>query len=366
MKRKVLVVDDSRSMGQFLTAVLNKDPDLQVVGQAFDPFEARDMIKKINPDVLTLDVEMPRMDGITFLRNLMRLHPMPVVMLSSLTSAGAEVTLDALALGAVDFAVKRHPGTPEGMEAYARDIRSRVRAAALVDKPATEVKSSDHKRWVAGMLATPAASADVHRVIAIGASTGGPAALGDVFGSLDLADSCAVISQHMPSHFMNAFARRLDTLGSCHVKEAEEGEVLMPGTAYVAPGDKHLTVCRKGLHLHALISDEAKRNDHRPSVDVMYESVARAVGSSAVAVLLTGMGVDGAAGMELVKRRGGLTVAQDEASSVVWGMPGSAVRDGSVDAVLSLGAIAPLINEISKCSLTSRAQSGAAKVSVNI
>ncbi|MEM6638390.1 MAG: chemotaxis response regulator protein-glutamate methylesterase [Pseudomonadota bacterium] len=356
-KKKVLIVDDSRSMGKFLTMVINRDPQLEVVGHALDPFEARDLIKRLNPDVLTLDVEMPRMDGITFLRNLMRLRPMPVVMLSSLTAAGAEVTLDALQIGAVDFAVKQQPADNQEMVAYASDIVMRVRNAALSAhrSVSSQAETGDHNAIIGRSMDVKSASPDVHRVIALGASTGGPAAITEIFKSLQLHDSCMVLSQHMPAHFMEAFANRLNTVGSVRVTLARDGDCLRPGTVYVAPGNQHLVVRRKGREIVAFTSDGPRVHDHRPSVDVMFNSVAEAVGASALGVLLTGMGHDGAQGMCAVRRAGGATVAQDEASSVVWGMPGSAVEAGGADTVDTLSGIASLISSVSRRPMVGRA-----------
>lgn len=353
--RKVLIVDDSKSMGQFLTMILNQDPALDVVGHALDAFEARDMIKQLNPDVLTLDVEMPRMDGITFLRNLMRLRPMPVVMLSSLTAAGAEVTLDALAIGAVDFAVKRHPADDEQMQAYAADIRNRVRHAAMAVPPSSRAdvrrsmeRSSGHSHLIGRGLSARAASRTLHRVIAVGASTGGPAAVSDVLKSLVIPESCVLLSQHMPAHFMEAYADRLDHSGRSRVVMATDGQVLEPGKVYVAPGDRHIVLRKCEGVLSVRTSDAPKRHDHRPSVDVMFESVAEVLGESALGVILTGMGQDGAEGLCKLRAAGAITVAQDEPSSVVWGMPGSAVRAGGADTVEPLNAIGPLLSDLAR------------------
>lgn len=354
---KVLIVDDSKSMGQFLTMIMGRDARIEVVGHALDPYQARDMIKQLNPDVLTLDVEMPRMDGITFLRNLMRLHPMPVVMLSSLTSEGAEVTLDALAIGAVDFLLKQKPTNADDMTAYAQRICDTVCNAArstshVGTKPGAKATSPHRTSVQLGLIgrsqsARPASNT-LHRVVAIGASTGGPAAVSDLLETLELSDSCGVLSQHMPPHFMAAYAQRLDHVGSAHVVVPADGDLLQPGNLYVAPGDRHLLVRRHNGALRAFLSDGPKVQDHRPAVDVMFKSVADAVGASSVGVLLTGMGQDGAEGLCCIRRTGGLTIAQDEASSVVWGMPGSAVKAGGVDLVEPLGAIGSLVSDLAK------------------
>ncbi len=352
-KFKVLVVDDSQAMRGFLQMILSQDPALEVVGLAQDPYEARELIKRRAPDVITLDVEMPRMDGITFLKNLMRLRPIPVVMLSSLTAAGAEITLDALAIGAIDFVLKQQPEQGDAMKAYANDICTRVRnAAATVAGPPAPVASvslsQKQRELVAQSRPVPAASGTVHRVIALGASTGGPVAVTEVLSNLRLDGSCVVLSQHMPGHFMAAYAQRLDRTCPGQVVTAQDGAVLQPGVVYVAPGDRHLLVRRRHGELQLATSSSPKVNDHRPSVDVMFESVADTVGPATIGVLLTGMGNDGASGMCRIRERGGVTVAQDESTSVVWGMPGSAVRAGGADTVEPLGAIGALVSELGR------------------
>lgn len=344
-RHRVLIVDDSKAMCQFLAQVLSTDESLEVVGSAQDPYEARDMIKTLRPDVLTLDIEMPRMDGITFLRNLMRLRPMPVVMLSSLTAAGAEVTLEALEIGAVDFMVKRHPGGPEEFRLYAEEIMSIVKNAAQA-KLTRSTRSNqslpvrpEFTQWRDKVAKGGKASVGLSKVLAIGASTGGPEALQAVLSQIQKSDSAIVVCQHMPAHFMAAFAKRLDSISAYTFREASEDESLKPGCGYVAPGDQHLRFKRQGDSILAVLDDRPKCNGHRPAIDFMFESLAVAAGTGAMAIQLTGMGSDGANGLLSLHETGCFTIAQDERSSAVWGMPGAAVRLGAVDAVLPLQEI---------------------------
>lgn len=353
---RVLVVDDSKSIGAFLTEVLSADPELHVVGHALDPYEARTMIKTLDPDVLTLDVEMPRMDGVTFLRNLMRLRPMPVVMLSSLTSAGAEVTLDALAIGAVDFMVKRQPKNRGELDAYTQAIVERVKnaatarltggGAAQAPSPAASTKAVQSSVWSKQLRKSKRASNRVNRVLALGASTGGTEALRTVLESFYATDITVLLVQHMPERFMAPFANRLNTFSRFDVTEAEHLSALEPGHVYVAPGDKHLTVRQHEGELISRLTDEAPCSGHRPSVDVLFNSVAQCVGGAAVGALLTGMGSDGAVGLLNMREAGAVTLVQDQKTSAVWGMPGSAVRCGAAMAELPLTAIAPTLQSI--------------------
>lgn len=350
---RVLVVDDSKAMCAFLTEAMSTDPDIHVVGHALDPYQARTLIKTLNPDVMTLDVEMPKMDGVTFLRNIMRLRPMPVVMLSSLTSAGAEVTLDALAIGAVDFMVKRHPKSKEELAAYEAAIIERVKNAATVkvsssSQPiaSTRTASADSQQYATSMQNNPSAGTSASRVVAMGASTGGTEALREVLENFYAPDIAVVLVQHMPQRFMAPFAQRLDSFSKFAVVEAENLTALKGGTVYVAPGDKHLTVRQRDSDLFTRLTDDPPCSGHRPSVDVLFNSVAKAAGKSAVGVLLTGMGNDGAVGMLNMKEAGATTFAQDRETSAVWGMPGSAVNLDAVDAQLPLGAIAPTLQKM--------------------
>lgn len=352
---RVLIVDDSPAMCRFLSEILSSDPLLEVVGHALDPFEAREKIKRLQPDVLTLDVEMPKMDGISFLKNLMRLRPMPVVMVSSLTAAGAEITLSALSIGAVDFVVKRHPGGPQELNQYIEEIVSRVRGAASVrlDRRQKAGKQAaahpEYVAWQKKFNAMGQVQSNIARIIAIGASTGGPEAIKQVLADLNVAGCSVVISQHMPERFMSAFAERLNRNSQLAVGLAVDGERLKPGRCYVAPGDLHMALRKGATGLEISLNREQRRNGHRPSVDEMFDSVAKIAGGSAVGVLLTGMGNDGAAGLKAMSNAGSLTLAQDERSSAVWSMPGAAVKLGATDGVLSLGEIGPLVSQLSAC-----------------
>jgi len=353
---RVLIVDDSALVRQVLTELLSQAPDIDVVGVAADPYVARDKIKKLNPDVLTLDVEMPRMDGVTFLGNLMRLRPMPVVMVSTLTEQGAEVTLRALEYGAVDFVAKPKLDVAEGLKEYAGEITAKVRAAARahvrplerrVSGPAAGVgeKHSADVILKAGQARRHFRTTD--RIIGIGSSTGGTEALKDVLMDMPLDISAGiVVSQHIPAAFSGPFARRVDGTTALSVCEARDGQHILPGHVYIAPGDRHLLVERDGARYVCRLNDGPPVNRHKPSVDVMIRSLAQNAGPNAVGVMLTGMGDDGAAGMGELKEAGAPIIAQDEKSSVVWGMPGEVVKRGFADDVLSLAKIAPRLLEL--------------------
>jgi len=343
-KIKVLIVDDSALVRQVLSAILNSAADIEVVGTAQDPYMARERIKSLNPDVLTLDVEMPRMDGITFLRNLMRLRPMPVVMVSTLTEKGAEVTFQALELGAVDFVSKPKTDLAHTLDDYAEEIIGKVRMAAAarvqaLERRPAEVSARNTADAVLGKTVPPRHFRTTDRIIAIGASTGGTEAIKEVLMQLPADSPGTVITQHIPAAFSAAFARRMDGVSAMNVCEAEDGQQIVTGHVYIAPGSQHLMVERDGARYVCRLSDGPPVNRHKPSVDVLFRSVAQNVGANAIAVLLTGMGDDGARGMREMKEAGAPTIAQDEKSSVVWGMPGEAVKLGCVDKVLSLGKI---------------------------
>ncbi len=339
---KVLIIDDSALVRKVLTDILSSAPGLEVVGTAQDPYQARTLIKELNPDVLTLDVEMPRMDGITFLSNLMRLRPMPVVMVSSLTEPGAEVTLAALELGAIDFVTKPKLDIAEGLEGYAEQLVAKVRMAAAA-RPRTRSGASGPgaeaaKLSTAGLMARVDAT---DKLIAIGASTGGTEAIREVIDAMPADAPPIVVTQHIPAAFSRPFAERLDRTAAMRVCEAADGQPIVPGHVYIAPGSHHLRVVRSGARYTCRLDDGDPVNRFKPSVDVLFDSVATQVGVNAVAVLLTGMGSDGAQGMKRIKEAGGPTIAQDESSSVVWGMPGEAVKIGAADQVLPLGQVAP-------------------------
>jgi two-component system, chemotaxis family, protein-glutamate methylesterase/glutaminase len=334
---RVLVVDDSAMVRKLLSALLGGDPEIQVVDTAADPYEARDKIKRHSPDVITLDVEMPKMDGLTFLRNIMRLRPMPVVMVSSLTEEGAEVTLTALQIGAVDFVSKPKLGIAEGLSAMADELRLKVKTAA---------KARVRYREPAAARPVPARSLEVRttdRVIAIGASTGGTEAVADVLAALPPDAPAVLITQHIPEVFSARFAKRLDANSALAVSEARDGDAVLLGHAYVAPGDHHLRIVRSGAKYQCRVTREAPVNRHRPSVDVLFHSVATGVGASAMGVILTGMGSDGADGLLAMRNAGASTIAQDRESSVVWGMPGEAVKRGAAEHTIRLEQVAERI-----------------------
>ncbi|WP_409307261.1 chemotaxis response regulator protein-glutamate methylesterase [Pectobacterium sp. B1J-3] len=329
-KIKVLCVDDSALMRQIMTEIINSHPDMEVVATAPDPLVARDLIKKFNPQVLTLDVEMPRMDGLDFLEKLMRLRPMPVVMVSSLTGKGSEITLRALELGAIDFVTKPQLGIREGMLAYSELIAEKIRMAAKARLPQRS-STNEPTKIIQHM---PLLSSE--KLIAIGASTGGTEAIRHVLQPLPPTSPALLITQHMPPGFTKSFAERLNKLCQITVKEAEDGERVLPGHAYIAPGARHLELARSGANYQVRLNDGPPVNRHRPSVDVLFRSVAQFAGRNAVGVILTGMGNDGAAGMLELHQAGAYTLAQNEASCVVFGMPREAIAMGGVDEVVDL------------------------------
>ena len=335
MTIKVLVVDDSALVRSLLSEIIRNSPGFTLVGAAPDAYVARDMIKQFSPDVITLDIEMPRMDGLTFLEKLMTARPTPVVMISTLTEAGADATFQALALGAVDFVPKPKLGIAEGLREYADLILEKLEAAAhvrvksLIKKAPREAIKTDQKVVVNHMVGT-------EKILAIGASTGGTEAIKDVLLQLPAAVPGIVITQHMPAGFTRTFAERLNKLTKLHVAEARGGERILPGHAYLAPGGFHLLVVRSGADYVIKLSDAEPVHRHRPAVDVMMESVAQAGGKNVLGILLTGMGKDGAKGMLDIRNHGGYTFAQDEDSCVVYGMPKEAVNAGGVDEVVEL------------------------------
>lgn len=331
---RVLVVDDSTVARKVLTEALSRHADIEVVGAAVDPYDARDQVLELAPDVITLDIEMPRMDGLSFLARLMRHYPVPVVIVSSLTQGRSEAALRALAIGAVEVIAK--PGPAAVTSDLSKQLGRAVRAAAAarLDRSPT-------------MATAVAQRHDLHaptrmstRVVAIGASTGGPVAIEQVLTALPVAAPATLIVQHMPAGFTAAFARRLESKCGLEVREAIDGDELAQGTAFVAPGDRHMVVLRRDGRLVIGVRDGPPVYHQRPSVDVLFHSVAQVVGSSAIGVLLTGMGSDGASGMRALRDAGGHTIAQDEATSVVFSMPKEAIRFGGACEVLPLPRIA--------------------------
>ena len=348
-KTRVIVVDDSALVRSMLTEIINRQSDMECIGAAADPLVAREMIRNMNPDVITLDVEMPRMDGIDFLSKLMRLLPMPVVMVSTLTERGADVTLKALELGAIDFVAKPKIGVADGLKQLANDITDKIRVAskARIHRLPSAPAATGAVTTGTGATSKPAAplvSASLGRlstekIIFIGASTGGTEATKEVLITLPADSPAVVITQHMPPGFTRSYAARLDGLCKISVKEASDGERILPGHAYIAPGGMHLSVERSGANYIARVQDGDPVNRHKPSVEVLFRSAARTVGPNAIGVMLTGMGADGAKAMREMKDAGAYCVAQDEASCVVFGMPREAIAAGAVNEVLPLGKI---------------------------
>ena len=354
-KIKVLIIDDSQLIRELLTSILGSDPRLQVVGCAIDPHEARQMIKDHQPDVLTLDVEMPRMNGITFLKNLMRLRPMPVVMISTLTSEGSQITMQALELGAIDF-IEKPANLSEVMSDYRDVIINKVITAAGVPRTKllayqSRLKSEEHVKHKpidiqkARVLNVP--NQPNNKIIAIGGSTGGLEALKNLLENVRYTGSEAiVVALHLPGGFTQSYANRLNSALPLTVKEAEQGERILPGCIYIAPGGLHLGIKRRAIGYQCVLTDTEKVNRHRPSVDVLFDSVAKQAKENGMGIILTGMGNDGAAGLKRIYDAGGQTFAQDEDSSVVWGMPGSAVAldavpEANVRNLIKLSAVIP-------------------------
>ena len=351
-KTRVVVVDDSALVRSLLGEIINRQPDMECIGAASDPYVAREMIRNLNPDVITLDVEMPRMDGIDFLSKLMRLRPMPVVMVSTLTERGADVTLKALELGAVDFVAKPKIGVADGLRLLAQDITDKVRVAAkarvhkLVTPGAPAATSMSSTQPV--RIAPPVANLgrlSTEKIVFIGASTGGTEATKEVLINLPPDSPAVVITQHMPPGFTKSYATRLDSLCRIRVAEAQDGERILPGHAYIAPGGLHLSVERSGANYIARVQDGEPVNRHKPSVEVLFKSAARVVGPNAIGIMLTGMGADGAKAMREMRDAGAYNMAQDEASCVVFGMPREAINAGAVQEVLPLKQIAPQLIE---------------------
>lgn len=351
-KIRVIVVDDSALVRSLLAEIINRQTDMECIGSANDPLIAREMIRDLNPDVITLDVEMPHMDGIDFLGRLMRLRPMPVVMISTLTERGAEVTLRALELGAIDFVAKPRVGVANGLQELACQIVEKIRVAAVAHVRRLSAPRVAVAPALAGVPAMPGKPALVssllgrvstEKIIAIGASTGGTEAIKEVLTQLPADCPGIVITQHMPPGFTTSFAARLNSLCSITVKEAVHGERILPGHAYIAPGGKHFSIARSGANYVAVVDDAPPVNRHKPSVEVLFKSVAACAGRNAFGIMLTGMGADGAAAMREMKDAGSYNYVQDEASCIVFGMPREAIAHGAADEVLSLQQIAPAL-----------------------
>lgn len=339
---KVLIVDDSALIRSLLSEIIRSEPEFVLVGAAPDAYLAKDLVNQYQPDVITLDVEMPKVDGLTFLDRLMKARPTPVVMISTLTERGADVTLRALELGAVDFIAKPRIDVAAGIESYRQEIISKIKNAAQAkvgNRPVSSVKpvKTNHGFNVS------------EKILAIGASTGGTEAIKTLLLALPLDCPGVLITQHMPAGFTKTFAERLNKLCPHTVKEAEENDRVLPGHIYIAPGSLHLELVRSGADFRLKLTDHDKVSGHKPSVDVLFRSVARAAGPNAVAAILTGMGKDGALGIQEIHNAGGYTIAQDEESCVVFGMPKEAINTGAVDKVCSLSDIAQLaFNELSR------------------
>jgi two-component system chemotaxis response regulator CheB len=361
-RTRVLIVDDSALVRRILSEILAGDHEVEVVGTASDAYMARDKIKQLNPDVITLDVEMPKMDGVTFLRNLMRLRPMPVVMVSSLTEHGAEITLDALGVGAVDYLPKPKIDLAATLGDYAEELRAKIKAAANARVRAytgTATSSSSGggipevaPRYTADAVLAKAAAPrqfrTTDRIIAIGASTGGTEAIKDVLVKLPADTPGIVITQHIPKAFSTPFAKRMNSICQMTVYEAEDGQQILPGHVYIAPGDRHLLLVRDGARYVCKLDDGPPVNRHKPSVDVLFRSVAQQAGRNAIGVILTGMGKDGAMGLKEMRDAGSPTIAQDEATCVVFGMPREAIALGGASQVMGLHEISGRIRQLAE------------------
>jgi two-component system, chemotaxis family, protein-glutamate methylesterase/glutaminase len=339
---RVLVIDDSALMREMISTMLSSDPEIEVVGAVPDPIVAREKIKQLNPDVLTLDVEMPRMDGISFLEKVMALRPMPVVMISSLTQEGAEATMRALELGAVDFIAKPAVNLQSGLMAKQEEIVAKVKSAARARVQKRAPLPTD-----GAALKRPANYSSTEKIILIGASTGGVEALHHVILQMPSDSPAILITQHMPEQFTASFARRLDNAAQIRVSEAKDGERVLPGHAYIAPGDRHLRLGRSGANYICSVKGTERVSGHCPSVDVLFHSAAEAAGKNSIGVILTGMGKDGADGLLAMRKNGAHTLGQDEPSCVVYGMPKVANEVGAVEAELPLTKIAQEIINLS-------------------
>jgi two-component system chemotaxis response regulator CheB len=345
MAIRVLVVDDSALIRSLLSEIIRQEPDFELVGAAPDAFVAKEMVLQLKPDVITLDIEMPKVDGLTFLDRLMKAKPTPVVMISTLTEKGADATIRALELGAIDFIAKPKLNVARGIGEYQKEIIDKIRVAAA-SKPRPRAPS------FANMGSIPLVYQGTETIVAIGASTGGTEAIRQVLETLSPAFPATVITQHMPVNFTRSFAERLNGICKIKVKEAQDGERLLPGNAYIAPGDKHLEIVRHGADYRVRLNNGALVSGHKPAVDVMFESLAKVAGTNTIATVLTGMGKDGAKGLLALKQAGAVTMAQNEESCVVYGMPKAAVDIGATDNVYSLDkmsvALSKAVEKINK------------------
>ena len=343
----VLIVDDSALIRRMLTEMLNSDPAISVVGAAPDPIVAREMIKALNPDVVTLDIEMPRMDGLAFLEKIMTLRPMPVVMISSLTQKGADVALRALEIGAVDYVAKPTIGLSDGFALLRDEIVSKVKTAAKA-----RIRPLGRDRPTVATLPTGTGYSSSDKLIAVGASTGGVEALHRLISAFPADSPAILVTQHMPALFTAGFASRLNQRCSVTVLHATDGERVLPGHVYIAPGGQHLELARSGANYICRLNETAPVSGHRPSVDVLFRSVARAAGANSIGIILTGMGRDGAAGLLEMRQAGASTIGQDESSCVVYGMPKAAHEIGATEIELPIEKIAA--HTLNDCRVTAK------------
>jgi two-component system chemotaxis response regulator CheB len=352
---RVLIVDDSALTRKILCEILSSDAEIEVVGTAMDPYVARTKIKQLNPDVLTLDIEMPKMNGINFLKNLMRLRPMPVVMVSTLTQKGADLALEALGLGAIDYVGKPDAISETSLVDYSEEIISKIKAAASVNSTLDSTINIPRSLPPArtNKSTTSIKKYDGQSIVVIGASTGGTEAIKEIVASLKPDTYSLIVVQHIPRAFSRAFAERINNISALEVYEAKDKQQILPGHVYIAPGDQHLKIARNVNTnlLYCKLDDGEAINRHKPSVDVLFRSACESAGNNAIGILLTGMGSDGARGLKEMHDAGAITIAQDEQSSIIWGMPGEAVKIQAADFILPLHKIADKVTTLmQKCS----------------
>ena len=338
MSIRVLVVDDSALIRSLLAEIIKQTPDMELVGAAPDAYVAKDMVMDLKPDVITLDIEMPKVNGLTFLDRLMKARPTPVIMISTLTEKGADATIRSLELGAIDFIAKPKIDVARGIGEYQAEIVDKIRIAAKTTPRPRSRSSIDVK-------AIPLQYSGTETIVGIGASTGGTEAIRSVLEQLSPAFPATIITQHMPPNFTKSFAHRLNSICQMNVHEAQDGERILPGNAYIAPGDKHMTLVRSGADYRIKLDDGPLVCGHKPAVDVMFNSLAKVVGKNAIATILTGMGKDGAVGLLALQQSGAITMAQDEASCVVYGMPKAAVDIGATKHIIELGKMSKALTK---------------------